>query len=105
ASAMPVNLNVTAGFAALTGLAVTPATLTFQYQTGAANPPTQALSVTGAAFSLTASSASWLNVSMLAGAAPAIVNVSVDPAGLTAGTYSAKIVFASSTGESRTIGV
>jgi glucose/arabinose dehydrogenase/PKD repeat protein len=76
-------------------LVVTPGSLSFAATEGGPAPASQGLSVTeaGAAMlSYTASSdAPWLSAAPASGATPATVDVSVDPAGLTAGTYTGAV--------------
>jgi uncharacterized protein (TIGR03437 family) len=105
APALPVTLTVIAPPAPITNpsLTITPGSLTFTYQAGGANPADQTLLLTvsggvGLAFTATASSAGWLSVSPPSGAAPASLNVSVNPAGLLAGTYSGVVLISASTG-------
>jgi uncharacterized protein (TIGR03437 family) len=105
ASPLLVTLTVNAPAPPVTNpsLTITPGSLTFGYQTASPNPADQTLVLTvsgGAnlAFSATASSAGWLSVSPPGGPAPASLIVSVNPAGLVAGTYSGVILIATGTG-------
>ena len=107
APALPVTLTVNPPPAPITNptLSVTPGSLTFNYQTGSANPPDQTLLLTvsgvaGLAFTATASSAGWLTVSPSSGAAPISLVVTANPAGLSAGTYSGVILIATNAGSS-----
>ena len=102
--ALPVSLTVNpapAGPAVTPGVTITPASLAFSYQTGGANPADQTLLLTGGAgqsFTATASGGGWISVNPGAGVAPGSVIVSVNPAGLTAGTYSGAVLITTSTG-------
>ncbi len=105
APALPVTLTVNpaASPVATSNFTIAPGSLAFNYQTGSANPANQTLALTVAggaslAFTATASSAGWVVVSPSSGAAPANLTVSVNPAGLLPGTYSAVILIATSTG-------
>jgi uncharacterized protein (TIGR03437 family) len=108
--AIPVTLVVTAAppppANSTQGLALSPSSLTFAYQSGAGNPQSQSLSVNGSArlpFTLIAISAGgWLTASPLSATVPAILTVSVNPAGLAAGTYSGAIIIEATTGASST---
>jgi uncharacterized protein (TIGR03437 family) len=90
-----------------TSVTAAPGTLTFSYQIGAAAlPAAQNLNVTTAPaaqnFVITTAgspaNAAWLLVSTTAGRAPATVRVQVNPTGLPAGTYSATITVAGTSG-------
>jgi uncharacterized protein (TIGR03437 family) len=105
ASALPVTLTVNPAPAPVAppNLTITPGSLSFNYQTGNANPADQTLLLTvsggaGLAFSATASSAGWLAVSPSGGAAPAKLAVAVNPGGLLPGTYSGAVLIATNTG-------
>ncbi len=76
------------------GLSTTPASLAFNATPGGAAPATQTLSVTssGAAMTFTAlasttTGGSWLTVSPGSGTTPANLTISVNPAGLSTGSY------------------
>jgi hypothetical protein len=84
ASSLPPSLNAT------------PSSLTFTASVGAANPPSQTISISntggGSALSWTASSsASWLTISATSGTTPSIITVSANMSGLASGTYSGTI--------------
>jgi uncharacterized protein (TIGR03437 family) len=89
-----------------TGLTIAPGSLTFRYQLGGSAPAAQSLAISGAAgqsFTLSPSAgAGWLSASPIGAAVPATVSVSVNPAGLAAGTYSGTIYFASGSASSGT---
>lgn len=91
-------------FAVPLDIALTPATLNFKYQAGAALPASQTLQIksTGVALNFTISttgplpySAQWLSVSANSGTTSASIKVYVNPTGLPSGSYSATIVISS----------
>jgi uncharacterized protein (TIGR03437 family) len=88
--------------AAAATLTVSPATLSFTAQRGGANPAAQALQVTASDASsipwTATSSAVWLSVSPASGNTPANTSVSVNIAGLAAGSYTAQVSFVSGGG-------
>ena len=90
---VPVTLSLAPAAAA--ALSVTPSSLAFTATAGGANPAAQTLSVanTGTGtLSFTASdNAAWLAVTPASGTAPASLSVSVNVAGLAAGTYSGAV--------------
>ncbi|HYM12001.1 MAG TPA: BACON domain-containing carbohydrate-binding protein [Bryobacterales bacterium] len=94
----------------LTGVNVTPATLSFSAVAGGAIPAPQNVSLTGGAglgwrATISAAAASnWIALSSSAGNFPALVSVFVSPAGLAPGVYSAQITF-SAGGVSRQVAV
>ena len=93
-----MTLTVTA--AALPNLGTSPSSLSFTVQAGAAAPAAQSIAVTssGAALSYTTtttSTATWLSASPASGATPGTISVSVNPSGLTAGTYNGSVSIAS----------
>jgi hypothetical protein len=84
ASSLPPSLNAN------------PSTLTFTASVGAANPPSQTISISntggGSALTWTASSsASWLTISASSGTTPSPVTVSANTSGLASGSYSGTI--------------
>ncbi len=92
-----VTFTVSAG--APTSLSVEPSSLGFQAAAGGTAPPPQSLRIenTGTgALSWTAAAATvsggWLAISPASGSAPASVQVSVNPAGLAAGSYEGFII-------------
>ncbi len=104
---IPVSLII----AQAASVTASPTTMSFAFTAGGATPSTQPITVSGtsgATFSATATSVgNWLSVSPTTGTVPATLNVSVNPAGLNANTYTGTIVVAgtgSSTG-STTINV
>jgi glucose/arabinose dehydrogenase len=76
-------------------LSVTPASLAFSAVEGGAAPADKSLAIAntgGGTLSFTTSDdAAWLSASPASGTAPASVTVSVNPAGLTRGTYSGSV--------------
>ncbi len=85
---------------ALTVLATPNQRLSFSYQTGAAAPSPQSFtSNVGGGFinSEAFSDGSWLSVSPSGGTSPVSFSCSVNPAGLSAGTYSGLVVITDST--------
>jgi hypothetical protein len=90
-------------------LTVSPATLTFEAQPGGNAPATQTVSVSsvppGVNFSVTTSAgAGWLTASSSSGRTPATLTVSVNPAGLEAGTYTGSITVTAQ-GQSQSVAV
>lgn len=87
-------------------VSATPAAIPLTFQIGNANTPTGSIQVTGSsaslAFTATASSTgNWLAVTPASGntgASGATLNVTVNPAGLTVGTYTGTIVVAGASG-------
>ncbi len=93
---VPVYLTILTGATTVTA---TPTTFTFDYRAGAAVPAAKPLTVSGGgaalAFSATPSSnGNWLVVSPATGTTPATVNVSINPAGLSTGSYIGTILVA-----------
>ena len=73
-----------------------PASLGFTYQIGGAQPSAQPLSITSSGGPVAiavaaASTGGWLSVSATSGTTPQTINVSVNPQGLTAQTYSGSV--------------
>jgi hypothetical protein len=94
---VPVTLTVTvAGTPTLT---ITPTTLSFSVQSGGAAPPAQSISVgsSGSALNYTAaaSGGTWLSATPASGTTPGSVSVSVNPAGLAAGTFNGSVTITS----------
>jgi len=97
ATGSPHNIAVSMTITENAGLAVSPTSLSFTYQTGAAQPAPQALTVTTGSttpFTVSTSGAAWLSVAPAAGTTPGTVNVSVNAAGLNPGSYNANITIA-----------
>ena len=95
--------------AAAATLNVSPTTLSFTAQRGGANPPVQGLQVTASDASsipwTATSSAAWLSVLPASGNTPANVSVSVNIAGLAAGSYTGQVSFASGGSTPATVSV
>jgi uncharacterized protein (TIGR03437 family) len=95
---VPVTLVVTRQPVPLT---VSPASLTFNFQTGGATPAAQSIALSASnniAFTAAASTGgtgTWLLVSPGTGSTPSNLSVSVNPAGLTAGTYNGEVTITS----------
>jgi hypothetical protein len=90
-------ITVTAAAAAPT-IGVTPASLSFSYQSGGTAPAAQsfAVSSSGSALSYTvATSATWLSATPASGTTPGNVSVSVNPQSLSAGTYTGTVTITS----------
>jgi len=89
--AVPVTLTVTATSAPT--LNVSPLNLSFSYQTGGATPAAQPVNISSSsALSYTAAaSAAWLSATPASGNTPGSLSVSVNPAGLAAGTYTGTV--------------
>ncbi len=78
-------------------ITVSPSSLNFTASVGAAAPPSQTVSVTGgsSSMSVTTSGGSWLSASLSASTVSAVVTVSVNPANLTAGSYTGTVAITS----------
>lgn len=83
-------------------LSPNPGSLSFNFQIGQANPPTQTVTVfsTGAPLSFGAAATtnnggSWLSVGSLSGTTTGSLSISVNPAGLSAGTYTGNVTLTS----------
>ena len=91
----PLNLPVTLTVAAASVLNSSPARLTFSYQPGAAVPPPIPISITsspsGAIVAVDTGGASWISASPSSATTPAVIFASVNPAGLTNGSYAGAI--------------
>jgi adhesin/invasin len=101
--ASPAAFSLTILPSASGALAVLPAQISFAVETGQPAPVPQNVQITntdGRVESWTAvSSAPWLTVRPSAGVTPALVSISVDPAGLAPGFYTANIAVTTSTGQ------
>src|SRR5262249_38708354 len=82
----------------LVSLITSPGNLSFNYQASSVAPPSQLITVSssGSAVNFTASVSTssgggWLSVSPASGSTPSILNVSVDPSALTAGSYNGTV--------------
>jgi uncharacterized protein (TIGR03437 family) len=110
----PVTVSVSLTVSANPRLEVSPESLTFYFQTGGSAPAAQPIAVSSGSTALpftvsftTTSGGSWLVPSPLSGATSATVGVSVNPAGLSAGTYSGSVTITASgaVGSPRTVAV
>ncbi len=100
ATGSPQTVNVTLTVVAAQTFTVSPATVNFSYTIGTAAPQAQTVQVTssGSTAQFTAAvsnTAPWLTVTPTSGATPAPVSLSVNPAGLTAGTYTGTVAITS----------
>lgn len=92
------NITVTAATPTPT-IGVSPASLSFNYQSGGTVPAAEsfAVSSSGSALSYTVStSATWLSATPASGTTPGNVSVSVTPGSLSAGTYTGSVTITSS---------
>jgi len=90
----PQNIAVTFVISTPPTITVTPASLNFTYALGSANPGSQSVSVTSSSpvsISTSILNGSWLTVSATSTVTPSTLTFSVNPAGLTIGTYSASV--------------
>jgi uncharacterized protein (TIGR03437 family) len=93
AASEAVNVTLVVSTSSQT-ITVTPSSLNFTAAVGAAAPPSQTVNVTGggsSSMSVTTSGGSWLSASLSASTTSAVVTVSVNPANLTAGTYTGTV--------------
>jgi uncharacterized protein (TIGR03437 family) len=92
---VPVTLNVAS---APLPLNISTTLLAFNFERGASPPPAQTVSISvsaGSALTFTATpeaSGNWLSVTQSGPATPATLNISVNPAGLTPGTYQGDVL-------------
>jgi len=82
-------------------LAIAPTTLSFTAQAGGVAPPAQSVTTSSSGvaigYSLSASSSvGWLSVKPATGTTPGSIGISVNPAGLSPGTYSGTVIVDSS---------
>jgi len=96
ASGTPATVAVTLTVTSLTttGLAVSPASLSFFFAEGGSTPAAQTLSVTSmpaVAFTAATTSSGWLSVSPASATTPASLTVAVNPAGLNPGSYTGMV--------------
>jgi len=92
-SASSATVNVTLTVSTTTPISATPASLTFTYQAGGTTPANQAITVNGTGtFSASATSVgNWLSITPNSGTSPSALTVSVNPAGLSAGSYNGSV--------------
>jgi Viral BACON domain len=90
---IPITLTVTS--ASLPTITATPSNLSFTYQTGGATPAAQTVKLTSSSSSAlsysVASSAAWLVATPASGSTPGSLSLSVNPSGLSTGTYSGTV--------------
>jgi uncharacterized protein (TIGR03437 family) len=96
---IPVSLTITS----LPTVSATPTTLTFNFRAGAAAPAPQPIAVSGGGATLTfsvtpSSTGNWLLASPATGTTPGTVSVSVNPTGLSTGTYNGNVLVAGTGG-------
>jgi len=94
-----VTLVVSSATAVTPTLTASPSTMSFAYTIGGTAPASQPILVssTPSALSFTsASTGTWLSATPASGATPGTVNASVNPSGLTAGSYTGTVTIASS---------
>ena len=94
ASNSPVTVPVTLTVSAQPSLTTAPSALSFNFTIGGSVPASQSVTVgsTGAALSVSSSTSTpWLNISQTGTTTPVTLNVSVNPASMTAGTYNGTI--------------
>jgi uncharacterized protein (TIGR03437 family) len=93
------------------GMTVSPTSLSFSYTGGGSTPAAQSVSVTTSSSTAIAFSAqvtsgnSWLTVSPTSGTTPATLSVSVNPAGLAAGSYTGTVAVTPSGGTATNVTV
>ncbi len=93
AATQSIAITLTVTGLAISAPAATP--IAFTYQLGALLPPAQSLPVAGAAgttfTAVAASPSNWLSVAPASGSFPATLAVSINPAGLVAGSYAGAV--------------
>ena len=108
ASNSPQTIRVTANVSAPPVLTLSVSSANFSYRTGDPNPAAQTVQIssTGAAlpFTVSVSNAPWLTVSPTSGTTPATLTLTVNPANLSVGQYSATVSL-NSGGGNPTVGV
>ena len=92
ASNLTLNLTVSTPTAS-------PTSVTFSYQAGGAAPAVQNVTISGGSFTASASSTgNWLSITPTSGATGTTISVSVDPRGLSAGTYDGTVTVTGANG-------
>jgi uncharacterized protein (TIGR03437 family) len=103
---VPVSLTVSSGTGPVT---ISPASLTFAYTLNGTAPATQSVQITGSqsftASAGTSGGGAWLTVTPSSGAGNVTLTVSVNPAGLAAGSYSGSISVTPAGGLAQTVPV
>jgi uncharacterized protein (TIGR03437 family) len=97
ASNTPQTISVQFVVSAPTTITATPASLSFAYVLGGANPPSQSISVTStgpATFSASIATGSWLTLTTSSASTPSTLTLSVSPSSLAAGTYNTTVSIA-----------
>lgn len=114
ATGSPVTTNVTLVVSNATvtpsTLSASPSTMSFAFTTGGATPSSQPILVSSTPSAVSysvATTGAWLSATPSSGTTPGSVNVSINPTGLTAATYtgSVTIVSAGATGSPQTVAV
>jgi len=93
-----VTLVVSNSTVTTSTLTASPSTMSFAYTTGGATPAAQPILVSATPAALTytvASTATWLSATPSSGTTPGSVNVSINPSGLTAATYTGTVTITS----------
>jgi uncharacterized protein (TIGR03437 family) len=98
----PITIPVTFTVTASATLSASPASVTFSYISGAANPAAQTVQVTSSGSNTTftvatktTDGASWLQATPASGTTPAAVIIQVTPSALAAGSYSGTVTVSS----------
>ena len=103
----PVPVNVTLTVTAGASLVVSPTALSFSFQSGAgvatAQEPISVVSSTPTSYTISSSGAPWLSVNPTSGTTPQTVQVSVNAAGMTPGSYNATLTVAPTSGSPVTV--
>ena len=93
-SPQTVSVSLTVTSSTSTTISLNPSVLNYAYQSGGNLPQAQAVTVTASlavAFTAAASAGGWLSVSPASGTTPASLSVSVNPTGLSPGSYNGTI--------------
>jgi uncharacterized protein (TIGR03437 family) len=101
ASNSPQSILITLTVTSTAAISISPSLLQYAYQSGSNLPQAQTVAVSAtsaAAFTAAASGGSWLTVNPTSGTTPAILSVSVSPAGLNPGTYNGTITVTGTSG-------
>jgi uncharacterized protein (TIGR03437 family) len=100
AATVSATVNVVLHVTAPQVVTTSATSLSFTYQIGTTQPPAQQLSITSTggpvAITVATSSSGWLSVDTKNGSTPLTVNVSVNPQGLTAQSYSGSVTISAS---------
>jgi Viral BACON domain len=94
-----LNHTATVSLTTPSTLTATPTALSFTYQIGSPTPAPQTISLAASpatlSFTAAPSGGTWLSAAPTSGTTPGTVSVSVNPSGLTAGTYSGTVTITS----------